>query len=144
MKYIYIYFIFLTGLLYANNVNAQDQRIRKDLDSGTIVISVNEELNNGNEFDQSSKPYQEVIVGVATGNKNPEKPSDLIVKEGICYIKVNAENGKIMKGDLITSSSVPGIGMKATKSGMVVGIAIEDATNEIGLIKCRVLIQYII
>jgi len=38
--------------------------------------------------------------------------------------KVSAENGPIMKGDYITSSAIPGVAMKATRGGMVVGQAL--------------------
>ena len=41
-------------------------------------------------------------------------------------VKVSLENGSIKKGDRITSSSISGIGMKATDGGRVVAIALED------------------
>ncbi|MBI4930605.1 MAG: DUF2190 family protein [Bacteroidetes bacterium] len=143
MKKIYFALTFSILLFFAFNTNAQDRRIRKDFDAGTILISVNQELNNGNEFDQSSKPYQEEIIGIATGNKNPSKKSDVVAKEGTTYIKVNNENGNIKKGDLITTSSISGVGMKATKSGMVIGIALEDANQNDGIVKAKILIQYV-
>lgn len=70
---------------------------------------------------------------------------DAIVSTGIAQVKYNVENGLINKGDFITLSSQPGIGAKAIKSGIIVGIAIEDANpkNSAGLIKARVMIQYI-
>jgi len=39
--------------------------------------------------------------------------------------KVSLENGPIRPGDLITSSSQAGVGMKATKPGRVIGVALE-------------------
>ncbi len=33
--------------------------------------------------------------------------------------------------------------MKSTKSGMILGVALEDASKQKGLIKIRLLIQYI-
>ncbi|KKP80280.1 MAG: putative outer membrane protein, partial [Candidatus Levybacteria bacterium GW2011_GWB1_35_5] len=38
-------------------------------------------------------------------------------------VKVSTENGKIKSGDYLTASSVPGVAMKATKTGNVVGQA---------------------
>lgn len=122
---------------------AQDCRVRKNFDFGTILISVDEELNYGNEYDETTRPYQDDIVGIATGNTNPIKKSDLIVTSGLTEVKVNNENGLIKRGDLITSSSVSGVGMKATESGMVLGVALEDAGESGGLLKIRLSIQYV-
>src|SRR5205814_9019042 len=43
------------------------------------------------------------------------------------YILVSAKNGAIKKGDLLTSSTIPGIATKADKDGYVLGTALEDA-----------------
>lgn len=43
---------------------------------------------------------------------------------------VSGENGPIKKGDRITSSSIAGIGMKASRAGSVVGRALEDFDPE--------------
>ena len=53
------------------------------------------------------------------------------------HILVNAEGGNIKVGDAITTSSTAGIGMKATRDGMTIGIAQESynfAGNETKLI----------
>jgi hypothetical protein len=50
--------------------------------------------------------------------------------------KVSIENGPIIPGDPLTSSSVPGVAMKATDPGMVIGVALEGWNNsEVGKIK---------
>jgi hypothetical protein len=143
MKQIIISLTLLLTTTFANNSFAQERRIHKDFEKGTILISVDEASNNGCEFDQSLKPYQEEILGISTGNKNPAKKSDVFLKEGITLIKINSENGAIHKGDMITSSSEAGVGMKATQSGMIIGIALEDANPSNGLVKIRILIQYV-
>ncbi len=144
MKKLFYFITFQVMLLMAFSAVAQnDVKIRKEFDSGLILISVNPALNNGNEFDKSSMPYQEDVVGISTGNKNPIKISDLVLKDGIAYVKVCTENGSIKKGDLITSSSEQGVGMKATESGIVLGIALEDAQTASGLVKVRLMIQYV-
>lgn len=43
--------------------------------------------------------------------------------------KVSTENGNIATGDYLTSSSTPGIAMKATHAGYVIGQALENYTN---------------
>ena len=47
-----------------------------------------------------------------------------VALNGLVPVKVNTENGAIARGDLLTSSSTPGVAMKATGAGMVIGQAI--------------------
>lgn len=52
-------------------------------------------------------------------------------------VKVSTENGRVKAGDYLTSSSTPGVAMKATKSGIVIGQALQDfsyAESETGLV----------
>ncbi|NQV90425.1 hypothetical protein HQ487_03395 [Candidatus Uhrbacteria bacterium] len=44
--------------------------------------------------------------------------------------KVNTENGSIAVGDPLTTSSVPGVAMKAEKAGQVVGYALETYSSK--------------
>ncbi len=46
--------------------------------------------------------------------------------KGRVPIRLSTETGPIVKGDRIALSSIPGVGMKATESDVVVGIALED------------------
>jgi hypothetical protein len=58
-------------------------------------------------------------------------------------VRYSKENGVIHKGDWITSSSQPGVSMKSVKSGMVLGVALEDSKESSGMIRIRVLIHYL-
>jgi hypothetical protein len=49
-----------------------------------------------------------------------------IAQIGRVPVIVSLENGPIHQGDKITASSIEGIGMKATRSGMVIGSALES------------------
>lgn len=49
-----------------------------------------------------------------------------ILKDGIAKVTVSDVNGKIITGDLVTPSKTPGIGVKATRNGPVIGTAMED------------------
>ena len=97
---------------------------------------------------KSQKPYDEMVVGVIRKaetiklDKSQIYMSPLIIC-GISDVKFNSENGAIKKGDPLTSSSTPGEAMKATQSGMIIGIAMEDAPSSSGLVKIRVMIQYV-
>ncbi|KKW09541.1 MAG: hypothetical protein UY47_C0014G0004 [Parcubacteria group bacterium GW2011_GWB1_49_7] len=50
-----------------------------------------------------------------------------VATSGKAYVRVSDTNGQVKKGDYVTSSDQEGIGQKASKSGYVVGTALEDA-----------------
>jgi hypothetical protein len=64
-----------------------------------------------------------------------------IVSYGEAYIKITNKNGEIEKGDLITSSDIPGVGQKVTQSGTVIARALENS-NDKEIIKAFVEIYY--
>lgn len=84
----------------------------------------------------SNTPYDPFVIGVV--NTNP--PISLITKgptttypvvtSGNTLVLVSSVNGNIAKGDLITTSTTPGIGMKATKAGYVLGAALESYSSK--------------
>ncbi|MBU0879227.1 hypothetical protein KKH00_00260, partial [Patescibacteria group bacterium] len=92
-------------------------------------------------IEKSSKQYQQNILGVIS-----TAPGILLGKDatssrpvalaGRVPVKVSTENGEIKIGDYLTSaSSTPGVAMKATKSGTVIGMALESYnSSEIGKI----------
>lgn len=53
-----------------------------------------------------------------------------VISTGKVYILVSAKNGLIKKGDLLTSSTIPGVAVRADKDGYVIGTALEDAVNK--------------
>lgn len=78
-------------------------------------------------------PYDPNIFGVVVSDpaiafESNQPNSHPVVSEGKVYMRVSTINGKIKKGDLITSSTVPGVGQKATESGFIVATALEDYT----------------
>ncbi|MFY9457368.1 MAG: hypothetical protein WAP23_00325, partial [Candidatus Spechtbacterales bacterium] len=80
---------------------------------------------------KTNKPYDRSIVGVVSTDPGivlgrAENGRNVpVALTGRVSLKVSVENGPIVSGDAITSSSKPGVGMKATKPGRVVGIALE-------------------
>ncbi|MBU1457413.1 tail fiber domain-containing protein, partial [Patescibacteria group bacterium] len=75
----------------------------------------------------STTPSQ-VIEGKITENI-PDNQKAPIALAGRVTTKVSTINGPIKSGDLITSSKIPGVGMKATKAGPIVGKALESYNN---------------
>jgi len=64
-----------------------------------------------------------------TSGFNPGDTAVPVALTGRVPVKVSSENGPIYKGDYLTSSSVAGVAMKATKPGQVLGKALEDFTT---------------
>ena len=86
-------------------------------------------------------PYDQNVLGIIStkpglisggGSVEDTHENDVLVAlAGRVPLKVSLENGPVKPGDRLTSSSIPGVAMKATKSGLVVGIALEafDGAN---------------
>ena len=117
----------------------------KDVKDGSIVsISKNAYIVSKTEYDTmvigvvAQNPA--VVINIDVINKYP------VISEGHAFVRVSTVNGPIKKGDLITSSSVTGVAMKATRSGYVIGSAFEDFTSkntkEIGKIDVVLSIHY--
>jgi len=83
----------------------------------------------------STIPYDGHVIGVvsrdaaiilstkATQNGVPT------ISNGTVYILVSSQDGQIKKGDLLTTSTIPGVAVKAAKDGYVLGTALEDAAE---------------
>ena len=102
---------------------------------------------------KSRKAYEERMLGVISDGssgfiiqsnmKNIDKkhPGKPLVLAGRVPVKVTLENGPILLGDYLTSSSRPGYAMKATEPGATVGIALESLDGkggETGKVLCFV------
>ncbi|MBI2405431.1 hypothetical protein HYV21_00035 [Candidatus Microgenomates bacterium] len=83
---------------------------------------------------KSQKTYDSHILGVMSSINEVEAPGEgqrkaahyhLLALAGRVPVKVSTENGPIAVGDPLTSSSTPGVAMKATKAGPIIGKAME-------------------
>ncbi len=72
----------------------------------------------------STKPG--VLMGADDESTRAGETAYPIALSGRVPIQLSTENGPIKKGDQLTLSSLPGVAMKATATGTVVGIALED------------------
>jgi fibronectin-binding autotransporter adhesin len=87
---------------------------------------------------QSDAAYDSGLIGVVSTHPyqvagNDDGHSVIIALTGRAPVKVNLENGPIAAGDLLTSSSTPGVAMKAIKPGNIIGTALEayDGTEPV-------------
>lgn len=78
-------------------------------------------------------PYDSQVLGVVSRNAaitlSTTGAGIPVVSTGIVYMLVSTQQGKIKKGDLLTTSTIPGVGVKVTNSGYVLGTAMEDYNN---------------
>ncbi len=79
--------------------------------------------------------YQPELLGVISTNPGfvagaYTKESYPVALVGRVPVNVSLENGPVKTGDRLTSASVPGYAMKATRGGRVVGVALESSNPE--------------
>lgn len=83
-----------------------------------------------------NQEYDSAILGVI--NENPSSSIEdsevedgrLVLTSGVSTVRVSSVNGNIEEGDLVTTSENPGVGMKATRNGYVLGIAMESFKSD--------------
>jgi hypothetical protein len=83
---------------------------------------------------KTNKKYDSQTIGIITSQPGVvvgdlddfgHRPV-MVALAGRVPVKVNLENGPIHKGDLLTPSSYPGVAMKATKAGVIIGQSMTD------------------
>lgn len=130
-----------TGIpTYAQDVSsgiAIELRIADEAaDDGSIVVTTD------TGYFLSSETYQSNMFGVVSDNPAVSFLSATggqpVISSGNAYVKISTVNGEIAEGDFITSSEIPGVGMRADENGFVLGTALEeftaDSPDEIGKI----------
>ena len=89
----------------------------------------------------STTPYDNHVIGVVSTTPYDVASTDdghsvVLALTGRVPVKVSLENGPIELGDPLTSSSTPGVAMKATAGGQIIGTALGNydgtqSSNEI-------------
>lgn len=106
----------------------------KNVPEGSIISSTS------NGYKLTTKEYESGIFGVTTNTPAvsletvPSAGLNYVIYSGLTKVRVNSSNGSIRRNDLITSSGTPGVGIKATKNGFVIGTAMENLSGENGII----------
>lgn len=111
-----------TNIAYPIHLNAPEQEIR-----GGSIVSLKD-----TGYKLTDVENDEDMIGVISDEPGVFYQGDVadqnayLVNGGTTYILVNNTNGSIVKGDHITSSESPGVGVKAIRSGKVIGRALEN------------------
>lgn len=101
-------------------------------DAGVVpgtVVSLDPSITSG--VQKSDRAYDPHIMGVVStkpglviGDTNGGQGTPVFVAlSGRVPVQVTNENGPIKPGDFLTTSSTPGVAMKATKAGAIIGQA---------------------
>ena len=110
------------------------------LEPGDLLVIDGSDLHNLAKK-STGIPYDSKVIGVvstkpgfvAGGGSVEQNHDDDVIGAliGRVPVKVSDENGEVKVGDRLTSSSIPGVAMKATSSGMTIGMALEgfDGVN---------------
>ncbi len=94
------------------------------------VVSIDPALNAGVRKSQAA--YEQGVLGIVStrpallmGGADSEGITKVpVALAGRVPVKVSTENGPIRPGDFLTSGSIPGVAMKSTKAGPVIGQAL--------------------
>jgi hypothetical protein len=147
------------GTLYASNHVAiapadlaENYISSQELEPGDIVMPAGD--GNNLAIVKSTTSYQSQIIGVISTKPGVVLNSDAqtdsvhpnkypIALSGRVPVKVSIVNGVVRTGDLLTSSATPGIAMKATKAGPIIGKALEDFSSQTpGIIMAYISISF--
>ncbi len=132
---IFVFCLLLCGI-FTQHIYAQDAT--SSLGIATYLPISGENITTGkivssasNGYKLSALDYDPLVIGVVTTSPavaivTKGQNTYPVVSSGDAYVLVSGKNGAIKKGDLITASTTPGVGMKAKHSGFVVGTAITD------------------
>jgi hypothetical protein len=115
-----------------------------EIEVGDVVII---DPENDNYLTLIDKPYDTRVAGVIStspgltlGSKDNGSEMKPLAIAGIVLTKVTTVNGPIKRGDLLTTSNLPGYAMKATeyKPGSIIGKALEPLESGEGKINVLV------
>lgn len=105
------------------------------------------------QIQKTEKKYQSNSLGIVStkpglilADADGEGKPIVVALSGRVPVKVSGVNGSIKSGDFITSSNIPGVGMKSTDAGQVVGQAMNDfvatSTESVGTVMVFIKNQY--
>ena len=100
--------------------NVKDGALVSTSDKGAVLTSI---------------PYDSQIVGIVSRDaaiilsSTGSTTGVPIISTGTVYVLVSSRDGNIKKGDLLTSSTIRGVAVKAKDAGYVLGTALEGYSN---------------
>ena len=145
-KYLLILFLFLACSCFALfQAKASFVGYYLEVSESTEIGDIISKTSEGAII--SNTPYDQNLFGVVgeapvLGFYKITPQSVPIITLGQALVKIKPESPDIKKGDFITSSETAGYGQKATRSGFVLGRALENFDKEKGVLKTGINVQY--
>ncbi|MFH1523069.1 MAG: hypothetical protein ABIE43_04615 [Patescibacteria group bacterium] len=124
---------------------AEGFKVKDEVEPGDVLII---DSKNNNLLKKSNKPYEKLVAGVVStkpGIKLGDNELPQVAMAGTVPVKVCNENGEIIPGDMLTTSSISGYAMKCTDFekcfGATIGKALEIFSGEKGVVNMLVGLQ---
>lgn len=144
MRVIFIFLIlvslFVPGFAYAQDAPNPVQGPIDSLGIAMYIPIKDDKVTDGDlisfgttGYFRTNTAYDQNVVGVVTSSPavaitsgSDDGKTYAVVPSGNTFVHVSSLGGTIKKGDLLTSSETPGVAIKATRGGFVIGNALED------------------
>ncbi len=145
-----------TGHIYTSGVNSTGADLAESFsistnapEPGTLMVI---DPDHPGQLKPSSSAYDPLVAGIVSGAGDLQPGVTLSDQEGVAialagrvYVKAEAFSGAIHPGDLLTTSSMPGLAMKATDrllaQGAIIGKAMTGLESGTGLVLVLVSLQ---
>jgi len=123
------------GAWYSGGADVAEYYLSSQTLEAGEIVALNE--NQSQSVVRSDKPYQPTLAGVVSTTPGfvagaYTEGGYPIALVGRVPVLVSNINGSIKIGDPITSSSIPGVGMKATQAGPIIGQAMDNFDGTTG------------
>jgi hypothetical protein len=123
-------------LLLPSRISAQNYSLNIanafSIDGGSAPEGSTISFKDG-KYILSHEPYDKDAVGVISivpdieyQNNTALQGTVPLITSGTGHVRVSAKNGAIQQGDPLTTSDIPGVAIKATKTGFIIGRAEES------------------
>lgn len=104
----------------------------EDIEAGDIVVV---KSDGSKMLEKSAKEYDSNALGAVSTSPGlvlgeASQGNVTLALSGRVPVKVSDVNGEIKAGDKITTSAIPGVGMRSSRAGVVIGTALEDFNPE--------------
>ncbi|MBI5122398.1 hypothetical protein HZA75_00910 [Candidatus Roizmanbacteria bacterium] len=136
-----LFFIF-SFVAFAPRIFADTPDVQGTLGVARQIVIKDKDAKDGSVVSASDKgaalsstPYDSQVFGVVSRDAamliegSDNENSVPVISTGTVYVLVSSKDGLIKKGDFLTTSTIPGVAVKALKTGFVLGTALEDATT---------------
>lgn len=135
---VFVFFLFTLGILFPISGFAQS----KSVGTAVSILIVDKNVKDGSIIASTPKgygltttAYDSNVYGVYTESpsiflQNTADPQTKpVTTSGKANVLVSSIGGNIKKNDFITTSTIAGVGQKATRNGMILGTALQDYSN---------------